>query len=109
MIQLKGILNMKGEYMSRIESFKNALSEKRAVKIIAGINNFDMDRVKNVVMAATQANASAIDISAKPEIISMARSLTDLPLFVSSIVPEELASAISMGADAIELGNFDVM
>lgn len=95
--------------MSRIESFRNALSEKRAVKIIAGINNFDMDSVRNVVMAATQAHASAIDISANPEIINMARELTELPLFVSSIVPEELARAVELGADAIELGNFDVM
>ena len=32
--------------MSRIESFKRALSEKRAVKIIAGIDNFDVENVK---------------------------------------------------------------
>ena len=95
--------------MSRIDLFKNAISEKRAVKIIAGIDNFDLDRVKNVVLAATQAKASAIDISAKPEIIEMARSLTDLPLIASSIVPEELAKAIELGADGIELGNFDAM
>lgn len=37
--------------MSRIESFKRALSEKRAVKIIAGIDNFDAESVKKVVMA----------------------------------------------------------
>ncbi len=95
--------------MSRIDLFKNALKEKRAVKIIAGIDNFDLDRVKNVVLAATQAKASAVDISAKPEIIEMARSLTDLPLIVSSIVPEELSRAIELGADGIELGNFDAM
>ena len=33
--------------MSRIESFKRALSEKRAVKIIAGIDNFDRKRKKS--------------------------------------------------------------
>jgi len=95
--------------MSRIESFKRALSEKRAVKIIAGIDNFDMDRVRNVVSAADRAGASAIDICADKEIISMVRNMTDLPMFVSSIHPEELAMAVSMGADAIELGNFDAL
>ena len=35
--------------MSKIESFKKALSEKRAVKIIAGIDNFDAERVAKVV------------------------------------------------------------
>ena len=35
--------------MSRIESFKQDLAEKRAVKIIAGIDNFDIENVKKVV------------------------------------------------------------
>ena len=95
--------------MSRIESFKNALEEKRAVKIIAGIDNFDLDRIKKVVIAAEAAGASAVDICADPDIISEIRSLTALPLFVSSIVPEELAHAAELGADAIELGNFDAL
>lgn len=95
--------------MNRIDSFKRDLSAKRAVKIIAGISNFDMENIKNVVSAATQGGASAIDISSKREVIEMARSLTELPIFVSSIVPEELAAALEFGADAIELGNFDIM
>jgi len=95
--------------MSRIESFKQALNEKRAVKIISGIDNFDMNRVRNVVIAAEQAHASAVDICADREIISMVREMTDMPVFVSSIKPEELAMAVSMGADAIELGNFDAL
>ena len=95
--------------MSRIESFKQALSEKRAVKIIAGIDNFDAEKVRKVVNAASMSGASAIDICADSEIISMARSMTELPLFVSSIDPEELCHAVSLGADAVELGNFDAL
>ena len=95
--------------MSRIESFKRALSEKRAVKIIAGIDNFDAESVKKVVLAADKAGASAVDICANPDIISMVRDLTDLPIFVSSVVPEELVHAVALGADAIELGNFDAL
>ena len=95
--------------MSRIESFKKALEEKRAVKIIAGIDNFDLDRVKKIVVAAEAAGASAVDICADSDIISEIRILTALPLFVSSIVPEELAHAVELGADAIELGNFDAL
>ena len=95
--------------MSRIESFKRALAEKRAVKIIAGIDNFDAESVKKVVIAASNSGASAVDICAKPEIISMVREMTDLPLFVSSVEPEELAHAVALGADAVELGNFDAL
>jgi len=95
--------------MNRIDLFKQHLNEKRAVKIIAGIDNFDIENVRKVVSAANQAGASAIDICASEEILNAARQLTELPIFVSSIIPEELAQAARMGADAIELGNFDAL
>lgn len=95
--------------MSRIDLFKQALAEKRAVKIISGIDNYDMNSVKNVVIAAEQSGASAVDICADAQIVTTVRRMTDIPLFVSSINPEELVSALSMGADAIELGNFDAL
>lgn len=95
--------------MNKIDLFKEHLKEKRAVKIIAGIDNFDIENVKKVISAANQAGASAIDICANEDIFMAARQLTDLPLFVSSVVPEELAQAVKYGADAIELGNFDAL
>ena len=95
--------------MSRIDLFKDHLSAHRAVKIIAGIDNFDIDNVKKVVKAAEAAGASAIDICADECIISEIREMTDMPIFVSSVVPSELARAVELGADAIELGNFDVL
>ena len=95
--------------MSRIESFKQHLIEKRAVKVIAGIDNFDMENIKKVVSSAEVAGASAIDICADEQIISAVREMTNLPMFVSSVVPSELARAVELGADAIELGNFDAL
>lgn|SRR5574344_92940 len=95
--------------MKRINSFKKDLDAKKAVKIIAGIDNFDIDRVKSVVIAADKAHASAVDICANKEIIEMAKETTSLPIFVSSIVPEDLAMAVEAGADAIEIGNFDAL
>ena len=93
----------------RIDLFKQALEEKRAVKVIAGIDNFDIENIKKVVSSAETAQASAVDICAREDIIKEIRSMTDLPLFVSSIVPSELVKAVDLGADAIELGNFDVL
>ena len=95
--------------MSRIELFKHALEEKRAVKVIAGIDNFDIENIKKVVPLAQAAHASAVDICAREDIIKEIRSMTDMPIFVSSIVPSELVKAVDLGADAIELGNFDVL
>ena len=95
--------------MARIDLFKQHLEEKKAVKIIAGIDNFDIENIKKVVTSAENSGASAVDICAKEEIISEIRSMTDLPIFVSSVVPSELIKAIDLGADAIELGNFDAL
>ncbi len=95
--------------MKRINLFKKDLESKRAVKIIAGIDNFDINRVKSVVIAADKAGASAVDVAANEEIIKMAKETTSLPVFVSSIVPEDLAMAVKAGADAIEIGNFDAL
>ena len=95
--------------MKRINLFKKDLEAKKAVKIIAGIDNFDINRVKSVVIAADRAGASAVDVAANEEIIKMAKETTTLPVFVSSIVPEDLAMAVKSGADAIEIGNFDAL
>lgn len=95
--------------MKRIKLFEKHLEEKRAVKVIAGIDNFDIDRVKSVVIAADKAGASAVDVAADRTIIEMAKETTTLPIFVSSIVPEDLAAAVKAGADAIEVGNFDAL
>jgi len=95
--------------MAGIDLFKQHLDEKRAVKIIAGIDNFDIENIKKVVTSAETAKASAVDICAREDIVKEIREMTDMPLFVSSIVPAELARAVELGADAIELGNFDVL
>lgn len=95
--------------MNKIELFKKHLNEKRAIKVISGIDNFDKERVKNVVTAAEMGGASAVDICFNEEIISMCKEITSLPIFVSSIVPSELARAVELGADAIEIGNFDAL
>lgn len=95
--------------MARIDLFKQALEEKRAVKVIAGIDNFDIENIKKVVTSAQSAKATAVDICAREDIIREIREMTDMPIFVSSIVPAELAKAVELGADAIELGNFDVL
>ncbi len=95
--------------MNRIDLFKKDVEAKKAVKVIAGIDNFNIETIKNVVSAAEMGGASAVDICYNEEIISMVKDMTGLPVFVSSIVPSELASAVKLGADAIEVGNFDAL
>lgn len=95
--------------MSKINLLKRHLKEKRCVKVIAGINNFDIEKIKRVVSAADQANASAVDIAARKDIIYITKEICDIPVFVSSINPQELAMAACEGADVLEVGNYDAL
>ncbi|MDD3593526.1 MAG: DUF561 domain-containing protein [Candidatus Gastranaerophilales bacterium] len=95
--------------MNRIEQFKQDLKDKKAVKIIAGIDNFDAEKVKQVVTAASKAGASAVDIACDEALIAMAKEISDIAVFVSSTSPKMLQMAKENGADALELGNFDAL
>lgn len=101
--------------MRNIETFKRALNEKRALKIISGINNIDLDKVKMVVSSAIEAGADAVDVSANSRVLTMVKEMIEsanssISLFASSIKPTELAEAVNVHhVDAIELGNFDAL
>jgi len=101
--------------MNSIELFKQALSEKRALKVISGINNLNLEKVEMVVSSAIEAKATAIDVAANEEVLSLATRLisesnSDITLFASSISAIELANAVNnFRVNAIELGNFDAL
>ena len=95
--------------MRSIEVFKRHLREKRAIKIISGIDNYNLDNVKKVVSAAQMGLASAVDVACDKAVFDTAVKNTSLPIFVSSIHPFKLAQAVEWGADAIEIGNFDAL
>lgn len=93
----------------QVKSFQTALATRQAVKIIAGIANFDLDNVLAVVRAAEAAGADAVDVAARPEIVQAAKAAFSGVVFASSVTPQELAQAVATGADVAELGNFDAL
>lgn len=99
--------------MRRIEMFKQAMNEKRALKVISGINNVDLQRVEMIVSSAIEAKATAVDVAAKQEVLELSQRLisesnSNIMLMASSMVPMELANAVNQfNVDAIELGNFE--
>lgn len=95
--------------MRNVENFKRQLREKRAVKIIAGINNYNLTSVASVCRAAQLGLASAVDVAADENVIKTAKENTKLPVFVSSVNPFTLKKAVKWGADALEVGNFDAL
>ena len=92
---------------SNKEKVLKSLKNKTFVKIISGIQNYDKQKVLNVAMAAELSGATALDICDDAQIIKDIRSAVQLPLFVSSIEPEKLISAQNLGADVLEIGNYE--
>lgn len=87
--------------------FQRALAHASALKIISGLTNLDFDNVADVVKAAQQGGATFVDIAADADLVRMVRNLIDLPICVSAVEPQQLASAVAAGADLVEIGNFD--
>jgi deoxyribose-phosphate aldolase len=88
-------------------SLQQALRQRRALKVISGLNNFNTENVTAVVKAAQAGGATFVDIAADVDLIRHVRQLIDLPICVSAVDPQLLADAVGAGADLVEIGNFD--
>ena len=86
---------------------EKALEQRKALKVIGGLNNFDSARVAAIVKAAEAGGATFVDIAADPALVRSVRQLVNLPICLSAVEPERFVSAVEAGADLIEIGNFD--
>lgn len=86
---------------------QQAFAQKKALKIISGLNNFDQQRVTSVVKAAQAGGATFVDIAAAPTLVGHIRQVTSLPICVSAVDPLLFPAVVEAGADLIEIGNFD--
>jgi len=91
------------------ESVIKPFHDGNALKVISGINNFDETLVANVASAAGFGGASHIDIACDPHLVRIAKSVSSLPVCVSSVDPIKFVAAVEAGADMVELGNFDFL
>lgn len=82
-------------------------NNRRALKIISGLLNFDRENVASVVIAADKGGATHVDIACEPELVKLAVSLTSLPVCVSSVEPDAFVPAVEAGAQMVEIGNYD--
>lgn len=86
---------------------KQAFDQRKALKIISGLNNFDQQLVTCVVKAAEIGGATFVDIAADPALVAHIRQVTTLPICVSAVEPQLFPAVVEAGADLIEIGNFD--
>ncbi|KAJ7968904.1 Thiamine monophosphate synthase [Quillaja saponaria] len=99
--------------------------ERRALKIISGLQNFNKDHVASVVTAAEKGGATHVDIACDPELVKLAISLTSRPIrrlselairkekkkkrgFVFlQWIRQHFHLQLKQGALMIEIGNYD--
>nr|AYR06322.1 hypothetical protein [Renouxia sp.] len=86
-----------------------ATKERNLVKVITGLDNFNIHTIVQMVKAAETAGATYVDIAANNSIVREIKKHTNLPVCVSSIDPEELYDVSLEGVDIIEIGNFDCL
>ena len=98
--------------MSRLQqlpvALQRSLEQRSALKVIAGLMNFDASSVALVARAASHGGADLIDVACDPELVSLAiRESGGVPVCVSSVEPEQFPAAVAAGAAMVEIGNFD--
>jgi hypothetical protein len=98
--------------MSRLSSLPTslqaALAGRRALKVIAGLNNFEATSVARICRAAAVGGADLIDLACDPQLVRIAREAAPgVPLCVSAVDPELFPAAVAAGAAMVEIGNYD--
>ncbi len=88
-------------------SLHTALAERRALKVIAGLTNFDAASVERISRAAGRGGATLIDVACDPELVRLALAASGLPICVSAVDPELFPAAVAAGAAMVEIGNYD--
>ena len=89
------------------KKLNDMFTKKQVVKIISGIDNTNFNIILKYIKTCEMSNATYIDITANPNIVSVVKRLTDLPICISSISVKALYDCVQAGADIIEIGNFD--
>nr|YP_009397600.1 hypothetical protein [Dipterosiphonia australica]ARW66786.1 hypothetical protein [Dipterosiphonia australica] len=92
--------------LSNIQLHKS-FKDKNVIKVITGIQNTNISQIHKIAKAAELAEASYLDIVANTKIVNFLKSFSPLPLCISSIDPIDIYNCVSMGADLVELGNYD--
>ncbi len=98
--------------MTRLSSLPTALQQAirqgRALKVIAGLDNFDAALVQRVVRAAAAGGADLVDLACDPTLVRLAVALAPgLPVCVSAVDPGLFPPAVEAGAAMVEIGNYD--
>ncbi|MEB3307302.1 MAG: DUF561 domain-containing protein [Cyanobacteriota bacterium] len=97
--------------MSRLDQLpaplRRALEDRCALKVIAGLTNFEEASVERISRAAGRGGADVIDIACDPALVKLAAGVSGVPICVSAVDPELFPAAVEAGAAMVEIGNYD--
>ena len=98
--------------MSRLSllpaELRRSLEQRSALKVIAGLMNFDPANVAMVAAAAGRGGADLIDVACDAALVTLAiESSAGVPVCVSAVDPELFPAAVAAGAAMVEIGNYD--
>jgi hypothetical protein len=98
--------------MSRLSSLpaslRSAITERRLLKVIAGLANFDAASVERIARASAAGGADLLDIACDPALVKAVAAVAPaLPICVSAVDPDLFPAAVAAGAEVVEIGNFD--
>nr|YP_009944550.1 hypothetical protein [Osmundea sinicola]QFR99844.1 hypothetical protein [Osmundea sinicola] len=85
----------------------SSFQAKKAIKVITGIDRTDISKIIDITKAAELSGCTYVDVVANPKVVKLVKSVSSLPICVSSIDPIELYNCVVAGANLIEIGNFD--
>ena len=89
------------------QKVQKELTKKSLLKVISGLNNFDIKSVKLIAKAASLGGADMVDLACKPNLVEEAQKISSLPICVSAVEPKLFIDAAKAGAVLLEIGNFD--
>ena len=76
-------------------SLQRSLEQRSALKVIAGLMNFDAASVERVARAAGRGGADLIDVACDPALVRLAIEASGgVPVGVSSVDPQQFPAAV---------------
>ena len=89
-------------------SLQRSLQQRSALKVIAGLMNFDAASVEWFARAAGRGGADLIDVACDlPLFVWRSKPSGGVPVCVSSVELEQFPAAVEAGALMVEIGNYD--
>nr|YP_010338236.1 hypothetical protein MW410_pgp194 [Bangia atropurpurea]UNJ18186.1 hypothetical protein [Bangia atropurpurea] len=82
-------------------------NNKIALKVITGLNNFNIKQIKQMALASEIAKATYLDIAADINIVKELESISTIPICVSAVASKKLQKCQQAGVNIFEVGNYD--